>query len=109
MAASNLLRFILQKEAEFRSGSLKFPVKRQLNEFRQKMLTAGSSEFQKWLERFPEMIEDLADTLECQETAVRLLNTWQDVFCEDVRSMPATDLITHQISTYKEVILKKVQ
>ena len=109
MAASDLPGFIPQEEAEFGSGSLKFPVERRPNEFRRKMLTAGSPEFRKWLERFPEMIGDLADTPERQETAVRLLNTWQDVFCEDVRSMPATDLVTHRIPTYKEVIPKKVR
>jgi hypothetical protein len=33
--------------------------------------------------------------------ALRLLYTWRDRFCSDVRKLPATDLIEHRIPTIK--------
>jgi hypothetical protein len=40
-------------------------------------------------------------TAEERSRALRLLYTWKDRFCSDVRELPATDLIEHRIPTVK--------
>ena len=40
-------------------------------------------------------------TEEERSRAIRLLYTWRDRFCSDVRKLPATDLIEHRIPTTK--------
>ena len=104
MSAQDLPAGIPQEEAEFGSGSLTFPTLRRPRQSRRPLLVdGGDAGFEAWLEKYPEMIGPLADTPERLQTAKRLLNTWRDMFCEDVRQMPATDLVEHRIPTYKEV------
>lgn len=57
-----------------------------------------------WMARFPRLIGELAQTPEQVEKAKLLIATWRDIFVENIRDMPKTDLIEHRIPLYGDAI-----
>ena len=57
-----------------------------------------------WISKFPKMIGPLAETPDQVKQVQQLLETWKDIFCENIKDMPKTDLIEHRIPTYNNAI-----
>lgn len=64
------------------------------------MLTQTDEAYRKWIDRFPKMIGELAQTPEQRKTVGLIMATWRDIFVENIREMPQTDLIEHRIPIY---------
>ena len=67
------------------------------NQYRREILTHQDEEYKAWNARFPNCIGELAQTPEDVEKAHLLLATWKDIFVENIRDTPRTDLIEHRI------------
>ena len=93
-----------EEAATFGKDNLGFPTTRRPNEYRREMKQGSSPGFAEWMGKYPMMIGSLADTPERKLEVMRLLETWKDIFCENIRDMPATDLVVHRIPTYPNAI-----
>ena len=80
--------------------NLGFPTERRPSEYRREMKTQISSDDLEWIQKFP-LIGPKAQTPQELETAQRLMATWRDIFVDNIREMPQTDLIQHRIPTYR--------
>lgn len=89
---------------EFGSQILGFPTERRPTSYRRQLLSQTTDSFDKWIEGFPKMIGELAKTPEQIEQARSLLATCQDIFVENIRDMPKTDLIEHRIPIYRDAM-----
>lgn len=93
-----------EEQESFGKDHLGFPTERRPIEHRRSLLTKGTFDFRTWLEKYPVMLGSTLENDE-QRNQVRILfETWKDMFVEDVRLMPATDLIEHYIPTYPNAI-----
>jgi len=85
-------------------NTLGFPTLRRPAESKRLMdRTSSDEEIKEWFDQEEgkkiQIGEQLTETEKSQTR--RLLYTWRDQFCEDVRKLPATDLIEHRIPTIK--------
>lgn len=104
MLASELPACIPQEEVEFGSEKLGFPTLRRVAPHRRPLSTIINERATELVDRFPEMCGPCAETPEQKEAVMKLIATWDDLFVEDIRSMPTTDLVTHLIPTYQDAI-----
>ena len=93
-----------EEDEVFGNYKLGFPTDRRPKDYRRPIATAGTPEGEKWLLRFPDLLGPTIETDEERQKASLLFQTWRDLFVEDVREMPATDLIEHYIPTYANTI-----
>jgi len=85
-------------------NTLGFPTRRRPAESKRNMdLTSSDEEIAKWFTQDEgkqiQIGEQLTETEKLQ--GMRLLYTWRGRFCNNVRELPATDLIEHRIPTLK--------
>jgi len=94
-----------EEEIEYRLAEPGFPTERRPRDSRRDMLTMLSpdeeEELDQFLQKYPGIIGSQAKT-DKQKNATRLLiATWKDLFKDNIRDMPSTDLIEHHIPTYE--------
>ncbi|KAL8801352.1 MAG: hypothetical protein Q9182_004519 [Xanthomendoza sp. 2 TL-2023] len=94
------------EELEFGNEQLGFPTARRVTSHRRDMATAVSGKAEGLLNKYPKLCGEQAITKDQKHRVALLISTWSDIFVEDVRSMPATDLVTHMIPTYTAAIPK---
>lgn len=92
------------EEEEFGQQSLGFPTSRRPTAYRRTMVKQADESFEKWIQKFPKMIGELVTTDEQKRKVNCLIATWRDVFVENIRDMPKTDLIEHRIPIYQDAI-----
>jgi len=85
-------------------NTLRFPTRQRPAESKRNMdLTSSDEEIAKWFTpdegKQIQIGEQLTETEKLQ--GMRLLYTWRDLFCNNVRELPAMDLIEHRIPTIK--------
>lgn len=99
--ADTLRDYAHEEEKAFRESSLKFPTDRRVADFRRPVDNiTGEEEVQEW---FRASKITIGDNLSADELirVQRLLYTWRTIFWDDPRAVPATDLVTHTISTHR--------
>lgn len=99
---------IPEEELEYGLAHLGFPTTRRPGQYRRELKACpeGDKDFDAWISRFPQMIGELVDTPEKIQKAKSLLYTWKDAFVESIRDMKFTDMMTHRIPTYANVVPK---
>ena len=85
---------IAEEEEEFGAGQLGFPTDRRPNDYRRSLATPTTQEIETWFLKWKGTI-GMVSTPGLLEKIKQMLYTWRDLFVEDVRDMPATDLLEH--------------
>jgi hypothetical protein len=84
--------------------NLGFPTTRRPIEYRRTLngnVNVNSTVMEEWLEASGITIGADLDQHQ-REKAMQLLWTWKDIFCDDLATLPATDLIYHRIPTRRD-------
>lgn len=97
---------IPSEKQEFETGYLGFSIKRRSTDYRRELLTIDSERGKELMKKYPKMCDEVASTDEQRNRILRLVSTWADVFCENVKDMPKTDLVEHRIPTYRAIVPK---
>lgn len=92
------------EEDEFGTQRLGFPTERRPRSYRRKMKINCDDTDDAWISTFPKLIGELAQTPEQIHKARLLIATWRDLFVENIRDMPKTDLIEHRIPMYNDAV-----
>jgi hypothetical protein len=75
-----------------------FPTTRRPVDYRRPLISPVSEEAEAWVEASGITIGSDLDQRQ-RDHALQLLWTWKDIFCDDLATLPATDLIYHCIPT----------
>ena len=92
------------EEEDFEAQKLGFPTTRRPEAYRRTMVEQPDEDFEQWMSKFPNIVGNLATTDDQVKRAKCLIATWKDIFVENIRDMPKTDLIEHRIPLYRDAI-----